>query len=332
MTNLIKSVLKICLFIGIGFFLIWLVVKDLSEQDKKQIFTSFTHANYYWVLISVIIGLLAHVFRALRWKLLLEPLDYRPSSITTFYAVMIGYLANLAVPRLGEVTRCSILLQHEKIPLEKSLGTVVAERIIDTLTLFVFIGVLLLWQLDVLYSYLAEKLGPVWHVLNDNAVIYGVVLIILSALAIGAFRFLTRSQHPLIKKVADLVQGFVGGIITVMKLKKKPLFLFYSVAIWFCYWITIYINFMALSSTSILGMGAALSVLVLGSFAYILVQGGIGAYQLIAMETLLIYGIAKNDGLAFGWLNWTSQTLAIVVFGLLAFGLLAIKKKKVDLT
>ncbi|HPB26501.1 MAG TPA: lysylphosphatidylglycerol synthase transmembrane domain-containing protein, partial [Bacteroidales bacterium] len=137
MKKKIFSVLKILLFFGIGIFFIWLSVIKLGPEDKKQIFKSFSEANYWWLVLCFVLGLISHVLRTLRWEMLIDTVGYKPSFKNTFLSLMIGYFANLAIPRLGEITRCTMLAKYEKVPFQKSFGTVIAERGLDVVTFVV---------------------------------------------------------------------------------------------------------------------------------------------------------------------------------------------------
>jgi len=140
--------LKTIFFLGIGLLLIWLVVRNLTEKDKTEIFHSFSQANYGVILLIMLLGIASHVSRAIRWQIMIEPLGQKPGFLNTLMAVLVGYLANLAVPRIGEVTRCGVLKRYENLPLDSVFGTVVVERIMDTILLMIVSVITIVWQFD----------------------------------------------------------------------------------------------------------------------------------------------------------------------------------------
>jgi uncharacterized protein (TIRG00374 family) len=327
--KILLDFLKTSLFLGIGILLIWLVVKNLTDKDKDEIMHSFSQANWGVIILIMILGLLSNVSRAIRWQLMIEPLGHKPGFLNTFMAVMVGYLANLAVPRLGEVSRCGILKRYENLPLDSVFGTVVVERIIDTLLLLIVSTITVVWQFSLLATKLTEAYQTYFKPAPD-ATNYKMFMLV------GVFTFLLLlfllrkklMQSKIITKIIGVLKGFSAGLKTVTQLKKPSLFIFHSILIWAIYFTGIYVGFKALPETSVLGIGAAMSILFFGTFAFILVQGGIGAYQIIVQNTLVIYGITANVGYALGWIIWSSQTFTVILGGLLSLIILPIINKR----
>ena len=327
------DVLKTAFFLGIGILLICLVVRNLTEKDKSEIFLSFSKANYGIIILIMLLGILSHVSRAIRWQIMIEPLGHKPRFLNTFMAVMVGYMANLAVPRIGEVTRCGILKRYENLPLDSVFGTVVVERIIDSFLLLVVSVITILWQFDVLSAKLFEAYDTLFKpAQSQDAFPIKTVLIISFCILILVLFLMRKSilKSKFALKFIEFLKGFSAGLRTITKLKKPYTFVFHSVLIWVIYFSGIYVGFMALPETSTLGIGASLAILFFGTFAFILVQGGIGAYQIIVQNTLIIYGISANVGYALGWIIWSSQTIAIIIGGLLSLILLPILNKKTN--
>ena len=330
------SALKILFFLAIGIFFIWIFLRKLTPDQKHEIWISFINANYLWLVVSIILGVLSHVVRSLRWNILLEPMGYKPKLKNTFSAVMVGYLANTALPRLGEVTRCGVLNKYEKIPMSKSFGTVMVERSLD---LVVFAGLFfinLMIFYDKLGLYFEEKVfNPMSEKFQfeNGAILFLLIpgLIFLLAVVL-LFIFRKRIQHlKLYLKIKELVLGFWHGLWAVTKIKKPFTFIFYTFMIWFLYYLMIYVCFFTMPQTSHLGLDTALSLLMFGSIGIIVVQGGIGIYPAIIAETLILYNIPTTYGYALGWLGWTAQTLMIVITGLVTLVLLpVINKTKID--
>jgi hypothetical protein len=324
---------KFLLFLGLGILLIWLVLKNLSEKDKAEIYTSLSEANYWWIACAMSVGILAHISRALRWKMLLEPLDFKPKTSNTFYAVMIGYLGNLAINRMGEVLRCGILKRYEKIPFTQSFGTVITERIIDTLTLLILFITSLWIEYDRMHTYISDNiLTPLinkLHSFGENKLMLFVLIGI--AVLLVSFVYIFRQkifQHKLVIKIRTLLVSFLEGIKTVRQVKKPFLFIFHSVFIWAMYLLSVYLCVFAFKETSTMTLTDCLAIMCFGSLGVIATPGGIGAYQWIVLQILLFWGYSTAMGVAFGWVVWLAQTVVVLVVGSISFGLLAINNKE----
>jgi glycosyltransferase 2 family protein len=327
-----STVLKFVLFLGLGVLVIWISLRNLTESEKTQILIAFKTANYNWVILAVLLGIMSHVLRSLRWMLFFEPMGYKPSLKNTFYAVMIGYFANLAFPRLGEVSRCGILAKYEKIPFNKGFGTVITERAIDMLIFFLLFLLTIFTQMGTIDSYLATKIYPriLEKFQNPDALrnmLYGVIfLVVLIFAVIIVFRKrLARSKG--VQKLKGIILGFWEGLKSLSQIKRPVLFVFYSLMIWVLYFFMLYVCFFCFPATGSLSLGAGLSALVLGSVGIMITPGGIGLYPAIISETLRLYGISLTTGLALGWIAWSAQTGMIIVVGALSLLLLSFNKK-----
>lgn len=326
--------IKLLFFLSLGFFFIWLFVSSLTPEQLDQVFESFRNAQYGWVVISVMIGIGSHTARAARWKLLLEAMGYKPRFLNVFFAVFTGYLANLALPRLGEVSRCGVLTRYEKIPFNKSFGTVITERAFD-MAVFVFIFfITILIQFsqlkDYLYLRIVEPLfGRVYQPGNNNYITWAIaVLIVLVFVVLYLLR--KRFYHlKMVEKLRELLLGFLDGMKSIVVMKTKLTFLFYTAIIWLSYYLMTYLVFFSFVETSHLSPMAGLAVLVFGSVGIIVVQGGIGVYQAIVAETLVLYGITSAIGYAMGWLLWSAQTLMIVLMGAFSMGVLPFYNRRI---
>ncbi len=328
----ISSAIKILFFLAIGVFFIWLFLRQLTPEQKREIWQSFITANYSWVILSIIIGILSHIVRAYRWRILMEPMGYQPKIMNTFFAIMIGYLANMALPRLGEVTRCGVMNKYAKIPINNAIGTVIAERSIDMVMFILLFFINFFMFFDKLNQYVDEKVyKPLMEKLNisDEATTYLYILLVVFVLFIGLF-FLIRkriSHQKIYIKLEGVVLGFWHGLWSVTKIKKPYLFVFQSILIWVLYYLMVYVCVFSLAETSHLGWDAALSMLIFGSIGIMIVQGGIGIYPAIIAETLVLYDITDTYGYALGWLTWAAQTLMIVVAGIASLILLPVYNK-----
>jgi hypothetical protein len=321
------SAIKLLFFLGIGVLFIWLFMRQLTAEQKSEIWVSLKNANYFWAVVSIILGIFSHLLRAIRWKMLLSPMGYKPGISNTFAAVMAGYLANLALPRLGEVTRCTILVKYEKIPLQKSFGTVVVERAIDMLIFTGLFFINLYIQFNNIKEYVYDKIyaplsGKFAFLQNLNMLFYymlalGMILILI--LYIYRRRF---SHLPIYKSIRSLILGFIDGLKSVVRVRRPLLFVFISLLIWVMYFLMLYVCLFSFTETSGLGFHAAFAMLIFGSIGIIIVQGGIGIYPAILAETAAIYGVASTTGYALGWFAWSAQTIIIIALGVAALILL----------
>jgi len=328
----VTTILKFVFFLGLGILIIWLSLKDLTEMEKQEIIKAFRTANYNWVILALILGILSHLLRALRWIMFMVPMGYKPRVKTTFYAVMIGYLANLAFPRLGEVTRCGILSRYEKIPFNRSLGTVITERAIDMLFFFLLFILMIVTQLGTIRDYLDETIYPKlvekFGAIHYSRLLYSTVGSFFALLVILFFIFRKRlQQFTLYRKIKNLVIGFCEGLKSLTQIRRPWLFILYSLLIWTLYFLMLYVCFFCFPETSHLPLGAGLSALVLGSIGIMITPGGIGLYPALIQETLRLYGIALVTGLALGWIVWVTQTLMILVVGGISLLLLTFNKR-----
>jgi len=334
MNKKIVSLLQYLVVLGVGIFLVWWSIGKIEEKDWHEIKLAFKTTDYGLIFPVVGILLLSHYSRALRWKILMDPLGYKPSIINTFLAVLIGYLANLAFPRLGEVLKCTILARYEKVPANKLVGTIVAERAFDLICLTLVIVITILTQLDILGNFASEKLNDIFR--NKDGTFPITKLIIISGLLIIILLitryFFHRFAHiSIIQKIKILINGIWQGLISVKDVRQKGWFFFHTVFIWICYLLSIRIGFMAMEGTSIYGIKESFSVLTMGSIGMIATQGGIGAYPVLVQETMMLYGINENLGKAFGWLLWLVQFFMVLLFGFISLGLLPVinRNKKV---
>jgi hypothetical protein len=268
----------------------------------------------------------------MRWKMLIEPLGYKPSTINTFFGVMVGYLVNLGAPRLGEIIKCTVLARYEKIRADKLVGTIVAERAFDLLSLVLVFAITLAIEFKTIGVWTGDWLGTVFKSNEGKfSPIRLVIFIGLLLLAIFVLRILlTRFLHiNFVQQIKVILKGIWHGLTSIRLVRNKLLFLFYTAGIWALYVISTWIGFDVLLQTSNLSIGAAFSALIMGSIGMIFSPGGIGAYPWFIQQTVLLYGIAEEPyGQALGWLLWLGQFIIFVVFGALSFILLPTFNKK----
>lgn len=321
---------------GIGIALVYLIIRKITPGDWKNIKLAAGNANYFWVGLSMIIGASSHLLRAIRWRMLIEPMPAeegggkKPGLLNTFCSVIIGYLANYALPRLGEVSRCGVLSKYGKISFAGLIGTVVVERVIDLLMMFLFFLVMLLLSFNKVYGIVKEKatiiLEGKWESLKHSNPF---ILIAIVIIVLGGTWFLYKKKDHLFGFARKFINNFLGGIESIGHLKKPLLFWVYSIGIWLLYLLMLYVCFFCFSETSHLTLSDALVVLIFATLGVIApVPGGIGAYQWLVISVLThIYFISQSIAFTLAWILWGSQLILIVFLGLISLLLLPILNK-----
>lgn len=318
-------------FLGLGVFLVWWMARGIDENGWAQIRASLKKANYWLFLPVLLMMLLSHYIRALRWKILMEPLGHKPTSFLVFNAVMVGYFANLLFPRLGEVLKCTILARYEKVGPDKLIGTIVAERTVDLISLLFIFFLTIVFQIDIVGEYAKTLLQSAFNKDGGAVSVIRIVTILVSVTAVIALLYfiLNRLQHiTFFKKIKNVMKGIMSGLNSIRFMQKRGLFIFYSVFIWALYLLSARLGFYAMEEVSHLGVRPALSIISFGSIGMIVTQGGIGAYQYAVQETLYLYGIDKLTGFTFGWILWLAQTAVILVGGVVCAAILPFMHKK----
>jgi uncharacterized membrane protein YbhN (UPF0104 family) len=323
----LKTTLQFSLSLLAGLFILWLVFRG---QDLNEISATLAAARYEWIVASGLAALLAHWLRAERWRMLMEPLGHKPGSALTFHAVMLGYLANLALPRMGEITRCGAINRKTKLPVNALLGTVIIERAIDMILLMVFTTLTVLLNFGLLS-------GPLQRFTERmaDAKLFGLPLWLLPVLGLvamlAAFYFFrkplqTRLNHPLLIKIKGFVRGILAGLKSVKELKQPVWFVVYSVGIWVGYYLMTYFCVFAFSTTAMLNPNEGLLILIAGSFGFVApVQGGIGAYHAVISKLLVMLpgrNISTTEALSFATLTHAAQTLLIMLVGFISLVIL----------
>jgi len=303
--------------------LLWFAFRGI---DLNKLFSEILRAKISWVALSGIFSLVAFLVRGYRWKLLIEPLGYSPSLKNTTYSVMIGYFANLALPRLGEVTRCGALSKTESIPFNKLLGTVIVERLIDVLSLLICILLAAAIEYKRLGDFFYEKIfNPLAEKLKlvMQSPLLLALMILLMIVLIGFAIYFFRKSRGSESKVTRLIIGFVDGLKSIGRLKRPWAFIFQSAFIWVLYYLGVYTALFAFDFTSALGGGTALFLLVAGGVGMSApVQGGIGAYHLLVKEGLVLYGVSEVNGLAFAFMLHGLQMVLVIILGAVSMFLL----------
>lgn len=345
MKKLLVNLLKFLAFLSVGLFILyWVYQKQnaayTAECDLKgipveecsliqKVITDFASADYFWLLTVLVCFAVSNLSRGIRWNMLLQQLGYQPRLSNAFLTIILGYFANLGLPRVGEVVRAGTMARYEQIPVEKVMGTVVVDRIIDVISILIVTALALALEFDTLYGFiqansdLNEKLAA-----NQGILLALVGLGVLGLVALYYFReALMRTK--LYEKIAGILQGFVEGLQTIRKLDKPWWFVLHSINIWLMYFLMTYVCFFAFAPTAHLGALAGLVVFVFGGWGIVIPSpGGMGTYHFLATTALGFYGVAGDDG--FSWANISFFTIQLgcnILIGLLALILLPILNK-----
>ncbi|KYH05407.1 MULTISPECIES: lysylphosphatidylglycerol synthase transmembrane domain-containing protein [Chryseobacterium] len=320
----VKSILTIVISLAFAGFFLWLALRGL---DFKVIQKSLAKANYIWVLFASVFGLLAYWFRAIRWNLMLEPMGHRISNSNALWSISFGYLMNLTIPRSGEVARATALYGVEKVPVDKSFGTIILERVVDLICMLGFLGLTLLFKYDAILSFYKNSGVNI----NPTKIIF-----ILSILVIGTVLFFVfrkkLAEVPFLGKVVSFIDGIFQGITSIFKLKEKGKFILYTLGIWICYYLAAYLVCFALPETSAFTFADGFFIIVVGTLGMIIpASGGIGAYNL-AMKygfMALFISVGKSAdfggemGLTYSFISLPLQIVIMLVMGLISIPMLA---------
>lgn len=314
MKGKIFSSLKIIVPVGLGVFLVAHIYGQLDDSQREVLFSSIRQANYGWVLLSVGMGILSHLIRGYRWRYQFEAMGVHTRPLNNFLAVMIGYIVNMALPRVGEVSRAAAISRTENIPFQNSFGTILSERAVDLIVLVLITATTIALQQEALAPYGTELKGVVKDIIASNK-----IWILAGALAAGAlFAFFIYRKYrakPFVQSIRNLVKGLYDGVVSIFKMPNSGKYLMYTIAIWALYVGMFWVCFWSLPETSNLSINAVMAGFIVGSFAIVLIPGGIGAFPVGIMECLALYGIPTENGFALGWILWLSQTVMILVVG-----------------
>jgi len=331
------NVFKYIFFLAIGVFLFWWIYKD---EPVKEYVQSFSDLNYFWIAVSIIFGILAQVSRAIRWNMLIKPLGYNPKFYNSFLAVYIMYFVNLIIPRAGEIFRCTVMTRHEKIPFTKLVGTVFIERMADFVTLMILAVFIILSQLRVFIGFFSthpEMKDKLFSILSWRNFIIVMLILGVAYLSFIVFRRYFRKKRDdntsFASKLKLIKHNFIDGIKSVSKLENKWLFIGHTLFIFLMWLLMLYVVFLAYKPTAHLSIQTGMITFLMGGLAMLApVQGGIGAWHFMVIETLVIYGIAQPEGKVFALVAHACTNLIYLVFGSIAMVLMPLlnsgKKKE----
>ena len=311
-----KSILKILIPLALGVVLVWY---SLSQISFPVLVKYFKDADYSLILLGVLLGILSHISRAYRWLYMAEPIGYKPKLANSIMAVYSAYLINFTIPRAGEIARATILMNYEDVPFDKGFGTIVAERVADTIMLLLLVSLALVLEFEFIYNFFIEKF-------NASTLILGGVAFFIFAFLI--FLYIKRSRSKLALKLKSFLKGLIEGALSIFKMKRKWAFIFHTLFIWLMYVSMFYVTTFAIPDLNTIPMAAILIGFIMASFSIAATNGGIGSFPEAIVIAFSLFGLASEPSRAFGWIMWSTQTLVIVIFGGLSLLYLPIYNRK----
>ena len=320
MKKILNKTLKTLFPLLLGAFILYIIYDDFNFS---QIWTSLKEMNMFWFSVTTFFIILSHVIRGLRWKLALKPLGLNPESSVSINSIFVSYAANLVVPRFGEVSRCVILEQYNRIPFAQSLGTLVTERLIDTLVVILMTTIAVALQWHVFIEFI-NKVG----IATPGDDIVGWVIIALSAAAIAAMLYLFMRKMAIWKKIRSFITRFSDGLLSITKMKNGWLFILETLGIWFCYFMQFYLCFFYFPFTENLSFLAGLLLFVAGSIAVVVpTPNGAGPWHFAVISIMTLYGVSETDASIFAFIVHSTQTLIVAILGIYALIMLQFKKR-----
>lgn len=305
----LKKILKTGIPIAFGVFLVGYSYYSTTSWERQQIFYYIANASPFWIVVSVLLGILSHISRAVRWNYLLQSLGYKTKLLNRVGMVFLAYFANLGIPRSGEVLRATALSTYEKVPFEKGFGTIVTERIIDLLMLLLVILITLSLQTEIIVSFLDDRgIGLLGS--------FGVLFIGVAGLFL-AMRIIRKSNTTFALTIKAFLNGLRDGILSIFTMKKKGAFVLHTLFIWGTYIAMFGVIRYTVPETVTLSVSELLVAFLGGALAMTTTNGGVGLYPIAVSAALGLFGISTVSGNAFGWIMWIAQTLLVVVFGTL---------------
>lgn len=328
--NSLKSVITVVISLAFAGFFLWLALKGL---DFKVIQKSLVKANYLWVLLASVFGILAYWFRAVRWNLLLEPLGHQISNSNSLWSISFGYLMNLTIPRSGEVARATALYGVEEVPVDQSFGTIILERVVDLMCMLGFLGLTLIFKYKAILSFY-ENSGII---VNPNKIIL-ILLILITGIVFFFILKKRLANVPFLGKVIHFIDGIFQGLTSIFRLKQKGKFVLYTIGIWVSYYFAAYLVCFALPETSDFSIADGFFIIVVGTMGMIIpASGGIGAFNLAMKYGFMALFISMGKsaelggemGLTYSFISLPLQITIMLVMGLISIPMLAKARNKI---
>ena len=340
----IKNIFTILISAGLAAFFMWLALGDLDFDKVKA---SFAEINYFWAFVSAFFAVLAYWFRAVRWNLLLEPMGYQIRNSNAFWTIAFGYMMNLTIPRSGEIARATTLFRIEKVPVEKSIATIVIERLVDLVFMLLFLLLTFIFNGKVLASFynllttrkVSEKKELTStdsfllnHGVDDlDAFYFNLKIALVVLVLLGSVVFVIKFKE----KIISFIKGLIEGFLAVRKIKNKLAFVLHSAGIWICYFLAAYLVCFALKETSDFTIGDGFLLVTAGTLGMMVpTSGGAGSYHIVVKIAIvgIFISLGKSHsqgeevGISYALISHLIQTIATLVFGLISIFALFGKK------
>ena len=320
------TILKVTTPFILGGAILYWMFRNFDFKSMKHVL--FEEMNWWWMLLSFPFGILAQAFRGWRWKQALEPVGENPRTSTTIYSIFISYAASLAVPRIGEFTRCGVLKRWEGTSFPKAIGTVVTERAVDSLLILILTLITFLSQVPVFLTFFSRT-GTRFDEIFGMFTTTGYIVTAICGIAVLISLYSVRKKLSFYDKVKATLHGVIEGVMSLRGVKNIPLFIFYSIAIWASYFLHYYLTFFCFSGTAHLGITCAMVTFIVGSIAVLVpTPNGAGPWHFAVKTMLILYGVADNEALYFVLIVHTVQTLLVIAIGVYAWAALAFKERR----
>lgn len=324
MKKILNITLKTLLPLLLGVLILYMIYDDF---DFSQLWGSLKEIDLFWFAASTLFGIMSHVLRGWRWRLSLAPLGLRPEASVSVYSIFVAYAANLVIPRVGEVSRCVVLEQYNRIPFAQSLGTLVTERLIDTLMVILITVAAVSMQWTMFCRFIGEAgiKAPGESIFSSMG---GWAIILLSTLAIITLLLFLVRKMAFWKKIRNFVTRFTTGLLSLLKMQNKWLFIIETIGIWFCYFMQFYLCFFCFPFSSGLSVFAGLLLFVAGSIAVVVpTPNGAGPWHFAVISIMILYGVSSTDASVFALIVHSTQTLLVALLGIYALIMLQFKKQ-----
>lgn len=316
MKKVVLHSFKYILFFAIGVIIFWLIYRTI---DMKELGKAVREINYFWILVSILFGILANMSRAMRWKMLMKPLGYNPRLSNTFMSIFVMYFVNLIIPRAGEIARCTVLSRTDKIPFTKLVGTVFVERMADFIMLIILsIGIFAMNipAISSIFTDNPELLENIDKLISVRNLMIALLVIVIIGFAFWIIRKrLHKSHHK--SKIAEIKEHFIDGIKSIMHMENKWLFIGHTAFIFFMWLLMMFVIFWSYKPTEDLSLRIGMVTFLMGGLAMLApIQGGIGPWHFMVYITLYTYGIPIDQGKIFALICHTSSNLLpYIIFG-----------------
>ncbi len=324
MKSLLIKIAKVTIPLSIGMYLLWFFFQQMEEDQLKEFYHAIYTANYWWIILSLILSYIAFIIRAERWKLTLEPIGYPTKFKSRYHSLMIGYIINLTIPRAGEASRSVMLLRSENVPFAKSFGTIISERIVD----MVFLGsiVVITYVLNIKnFELILENIQSTFGLKEDSSFRFYLYLVfsLFMMMLVMLYLFVPKFKE----KITQFILGLLSGIFSIFKMRQFGLYFFYSVLIWGLYVLYFYVCFLSIPETATISFNTVLLAFIAGSVGIVFTNGGIGAFPLLIG---IVIGIVEKEtitnaqaiGNALGMIIWSFQTLLVILLGVISLFIL----------